>query len=161
MPILLPTLLLAIALPCAGREPPPKKTPPPRAVSHKTKTPVAVSAVFAEGRATVTLRFEQAASEVTVRFRGLDGLSIQNHSDLPGQAFKRGETLKLEVALTPGPGMSHLAVDLEGTFAGQHRLEVRTFAVGEPSAAQQKAKADQTFRTEDGRRLKLLPAKTP
>ncbi len=161
MPILLPMLLLAIALPCAGCEPPQKKAPPPRTVSHKTKTPVAVSAVFAEGRATVTLRFEQAASDVSIGFRGLDGLSVQNQPDLPKQSFKRGETLKLEVALTPGPGMSHLALDLEGTFAGQRRLDVRTFAVGEPTPAQQKAKADQTFRTEDGRRLKLLPAKTP
>ena len=161
MPISLPASLLAIAivLPCAGGEAVKEKAPPPRMASHKSKIPVAVSAVFAEGRATVTLRFQQAASEVTVRFRGLDGLSVQTQPDLPRQAYKRGELLKLEVTLTPGPGTSHLAVDLEGTFAGQRRLEVRTFAVGEPTPAQQKAKTDQTFRTEDGRRLKLLPAK--
>ena len=148
---------LLLALPgCAIT---PKKAPAQAAPIHKSKAPVTVTTVFGMGKATVTLRFDQAAEKATIGIRGLDGLQVASVPPVDKTSFAKGEVLTLEVPFTPGPGRSHLAVDIEGTFRGQRRMAVQTFAVGHPSAEQMKASEGKILTTPDGQRLKVMPVK--
>lgn len=135
------------------------KTTAPHTVRHKSKVPVAVTAMFSEGKATVTFRFEQPVTEARIGFRGLDGLVVSNSPVLERTAFKRGESLILDVQITPGVGQSHLAVDIEGLFKGQHRMGVQTFALGKPTPEQAKTRSGGILTTPDGRRIKVMPVK--
>lgn len=137
----------------------PKKIPAKAAPIHKSKAPVTVTTVFGEGKATVTLRFTQAVEEAAIRIRGLDGLQVGNVPPVEKTSFAKGETLTLEVPFTPGPGRSHLAVDIEGKFRGQRRLAVQTFAIGKPSAEQLKASQGNVLTTAGGQRIKVMPVK--
>lgn len=156
---------LLMALPATGTEPPkpPAKAPAKAAAKApraKSKAPVTVTTVFGEGTATVTLRFEQAVEGAAIGVRGLDGAQVEAPPPLERTSFARGEVVTLEVPFTPGSGRSHLAVDIEGTFRGQHRMAVQTFAFGKPSPEQLKASSPGTVvTTEGGQRLKLMPVK--
>lgn len=148
---------LLLALPgCAVT---PKKALAKAAPIHKSKAPVTVTTVFGDGKATVTLRFDQAVEDVVIGLRGLDGLQVANVPPVEKTRFAKGEALTLEVSFTPGLGRSHLAVDIEGTFRGQRRMAVQTFAVGHPTAEQMKASEGMILTTPDGQRLKVMPVK--
>lgn len=138
---------------------PTKKAPAPRLATHKSKVPVTVATLFGDGKAMVSFRFEQPVTEATIGFRGLDGLIVKEAPVVGKTEFKRGETLVLEVPVVPGEGRSHLAVDIAGLFRGQRRMGVRTFAVGKPTPAQEKAQAGEVMTTTDGRRIKIMPVK--
>lgn len=158
-----PIALLALgccglALPAA---PVGRKAPAPAQATHKGKVPVTVTARFGEGKATVTLRFEQAVADATIGFRGLDGLAVSSVPPIGKTRFEKGETLTLEVLLSPGPGRSHLAVDISGSFRGQVRMGVSTFAVGKPTPEQEKAGAGTVLTTTGGQRLKVMPTRKP
>lgn len=137
----------------------PKKAPIKAALSHKSKVPVTITTVFKEGKAMVTLRFNQAVEEAVIGVRGLDGLQVANVPPVEETSFARGEVLSMEVSYTPGSGRSHLAVDIEGNFRGQHRMGVQTFSVGKPSAEQLKASQSNILTTTGGQRIKLMPVK--
>ena len=151
--------LASLLLAPSGSPTPPKKAPVKAAPLHKSKVPVTVSTVFGTGKATVTLRFDQAVEEATIGIRGLDGLQVISVPPIDQTRFAKGERLTLEVPFTLGPGRSHLAVDIEGRFRGQHRMGVQTFAVGHPSAEQKKAAEDTILTTPEGQRLKVMPVK--
>jgi hypothetical protein len=149
--------LLLIALP--GYAITPKQVTSKAAPIHKSKAPVTATTVFGEGKATITLRFTEAAEEAAIGVRGLDGLEVASVPPIEKTSFAKGEVLVLEVPISPGPGRSHLAVDIEGKFRGQRRLAVQTFAVGKPSPEQIKASAGKSFTTAGGQRIKLMPIK--
>jgi hypothetical protein len=154
----MPTLALILAGLALPAAPPLPKPAPSRTTVHKGKVPVTITAALAEGKAIVTLRFDQAGADVTIGFRGLDGLAVNGVSPIGKTQFRKGETLVLEVLVSPGPGRSHLAVDISGTFRGQPRLGVSTFAIGKPTPEQEKAGSANTLTTREGQRLKILPA---
>lgn len=144
---------------CAGHASE-KKATTARAEHGKPQAPVDVTAALDRGRATVTVRFHSAASEVAVDVHGVDGLTVTSAArPLSGGQFAAGESVSLEVAFTEGPGRSHLAVSVTGRFGAAARTAVASFAVGEPTAEQQKAAGSVTTDSQ-GRRIKLLPAET-
>ena len=159
--------LAALMLVPSGSTTPPKKAPtkavtkaPTKAQPrHKSKVPVTVTSSFGEGQATVTLRFDQAVEGAVIGVRGLDGLQVTRVPPVERTGFAKGEVLTLVVPYTPGPGRSLLAVDIEGTFRGQHRMAVQTFAVGTPSAEQAKAAERHILTTPEGQRIKVMPVK--
>jgi hypothetical protein len=156
--------ILSLAVGLAGlslqASAPTQKAPVPAVSPHKSsKVPVSVTTLFGDGKATVTLRFNQATTDAVIGFRGLDGLAVNSVPPIAQQQFKRGETLVLEVLVTPGLGQSHLAVDIEGRFAGQHRMGVQTFAVGKPTLEQQKATTGNLVTTTSGQRIKIMPVR--
>ena len=153
-------MTLAITLAAAFLQAaPPVKKGAAQASSHKSKVPVAVTTLFGEGKATVTVRFEQAVSDAAIGFRGLDGLTVISAPDLGKTRFKRGESLVLDLQIAPGLGQSQLAVDIEGKFNGQHRMGVQTFAIGKPTPEQQKAAAGKVLTTSGGQRIRIMPVK--
>ncbi|HJW71779.1 MAG TPA: hypothetical protein VJ486_02900 [Geothrix sp.] len=154
--LILTLSLVGISLQAA---PPAAKAPAPRTATHKSKVPVAVTTMFSEGKATVTLRFEQPVTEARIGFRGLDGLVVNDSPVLEKTQYNRGDTLVLEVGITPGAGQSHLAVDIAGRFRGQRRMGVQTFSLGKPTSEQEKARSGDILTTSDGRRIKVMPVK--
>ena len=69
--------------------------------------------------------------------------------------YARGETATFDVAFTPGPGRSYLAVTVSGKFRGAgHRAAVASFAVGEPTVEQRKAGG--TVLEGGGERIKVV-----
>lgn len=152
-------VLASLVLVLPGCAAPPKKAPGKAAPIHKSKVPVAITTVFEAGKAVVTLRFEQAVEAAIIGVRGLDGLQVASVPPVEKSRFAKDEVLTLVVPFTPGPGRSHLAVDIEGRFRGQHRMGVQTFAVGQPSPEQLKASEGSIITTPDGQRLKVMPVK--
>jgi hypothetical protein len=151
--------LASLLFAAPGNVTPPKKAPAKGVTLHKSKVPITVTTVFGAGKATVTLRFDQAVEEAVIGMRGLDGLHVTSQPLVDKTSFTKGEILTLDVPFTPGPGRSHLVVDLEGKFRGQRRMAVQTFAVGDLSAEQLKAAEGTILTTTDGQRLKVLPVK--
>lgn len=138
---------------------PTEKGPASSRATHKSKVPVVVSTVFGEGKATVSFRFEQSVTEAAIGFRGLDGLAVNSRPVLDKTQYARGETLVLDIPITPGPGRSHLVVDITGKFRGQRRMGVQTFAFGKPTPEQEKTGPGSVVTTTDGRRIKVMPVK--
>lgn len=151
--------LTTLLLTSCGSTVPPKTIPAKAQPIHKSKVPVTVTTVFGAGKAAVSLRFDQAVEDATIGIRGLDGLQVVSVPPIEKTRFAKGERLTLEVPFTPGPGRSHLAVDIEGTFRGQRRMAVQTFALGTPSAEQLKAAEGSPLTTTTGLRIKVMPVK--
>jgi hypothetical protein len=126
----------------------------------KPQAPVEVTAQLAAGRAAVTVTFRSAASDVSVQVHGVDGLTVTSAAQpISGGEFAAGESVTLDVTFTEGAGRSHLAVGVSGTFGSAARSAVASFAVGQPTAEQQKATGETTTDS-TGRRIKVLPAQT-
>jgi hypothetical protein len=137
-----------------------KKDATTRTVHGKPQAPVSVTTRLAPGRATVTVRFHSAARDVAVQVHGTDGLAVTSDPNpLSGGRFAAGQSVTLDVAFTEGPGRSHLAVGVSGTFGSATRSAVASFAVGQPTAEQQKSAGEVTTDS-TGRRIKVLPAQT-
>ncbi len=128
------------------------------AETAKASAPVSVNAQLGEGRAQVTVRFESPASNVKVHIYGVDGLVVKSPATpVDGASFVKDAVSTFDVAFTPGEGRSHLAVAVTGSFPGGQRSSVATFAVGTPSAEQQKSPG--TIVTgPDGQPIKVMPA---
>jgi hypothetical protein len=152
---------LLFSLPVLANGPGPvagKKDAAARSVPGKPQAPVSVTARLAAGRATVTLRFHSAARDVAVEVHGTDGLTVTGDPNpLSGGRFAAGQSVTLDVAFAEGPGRSHLAVSVSGTFGSAARSTVASFAVGQPTAEQQKAAGEVTTDS-TGKRIKVLPA---
>jgi hypothetical protein len=132
-------------------------TSPASAAPHKVQAPVAIDATLGDGTARVTLRFTAPATGVEVNVHGVDGLVVTSAPRLAeGATFTAGEEAAFDVAFTPGLGRSHLAVSVEGLFAGAHRAQVVSFAVGKPSSAAEKAGPART-EGEGADRVKVMP----
>lgn len=142
-----------VALVAAGCSQPAKAAPEGR-FPGKLSAPVAVEAELGRTSARVTLRFEVAATEVTVQARGLDGLAVRGESALVAEGtFKQGDLKAVDVSFEPGAGRSYLAVSVSGLFHGAHLARVVTFAVGMPTPEQQQSPAT-VFTGDDGVRVK-------
>jgi hypothetical protein len=126
----------------------------------KPRAPVSIDAKLGADRATVTVRFHSPATAADVEVHGVDGLVVTSSATpLSGVRFARGEAVSFDVSFTPGPGQSHLAVSVTATSGGSRRSTVTSFAVGQPSAEQQKASGEAATDS-TGRRIKVLPAET-
>jgi hypothetical protein len=148
-------LAAAFALAACARSAP--NAPTAASIRGKPAAPVEIEARLSDGGAALTLRFGAPARGVAVEVSGVDGLVVAGPPALAKDAsFDHGATAAYEVAFTPGPGRSALAVAVTGTFAGQPRAWLVTFPVGEPAApAPRPASVDVQ---PDGERVKALPA---
>lgn len=134
----------------------PTATAAPAAEQTKLEAPVEIDAKLAEGTARVTLRFTSPATGVRVDVSGVDGLAVTSAPTLvDGASFDRGAEAAFDVAFTPGPGRSFLAVAVRGVFGGGHLGKARSFAVGSPVAEPEKAHG-LTVETPDGERVKIV-----
>lgn len=134
----------------------PAKAAAPAPERTKAEAPVEIAADLGERSATVTVRFTAAASGVRIDVSGAAGLAVQGEPTfVDGASYEPGAEAVFDVAFTPGPGRSHLAVAVSGTFAGSHRAKVRSFAVGTPSPEQRKANG-LTVETPGGDRVKVV-----
>lgn len=149
-------LAALLALPTLAADPAGKgaaQTP-----AGKPRAPASATARIGDGMATVTVRFDSPASDVTLAVSGLDGLTVTSDpTPLTGGRFRRGQTVTFDVGFTPGPGRSHLALTIGGTFGGQQRNVSQTFAIGSPTAEQQKP-AVPPVTDSQGQRIKVMPS---
>jgi hypothetical protein len=129
------------------------------AIAGKPQAPVQIDADVAASSARVTVRFDQAGTNVEVRANGVDGLSVAGDPVLArGRSVAAGETATFDVPFTAGPGQSMLAVHVRGAFASGERAAVRAFLVGKPSAEQtRKAQESKTTKV-GGEDVRLAPA---
>ena len=133
--------------------------PVPRGSAGKPRAPVRVESALAAGTAHLTLHFEGAGKDVSVRVYGVRGLTVTSEErPVTGASFAAGDVKELDVRFTAPQGRSHLAVQVSGTFGPGPRSTVQSFAVGEPSAAQKQESARGTTRTPTGEQIKALPA---
>lgn len=162
-----PALLLAASLALAAnhsalagaRSPAGRARPLARGVAGKPQAPVAIEAQVAAATATITLRFEQAGTDVEVAASGTEGLAVRGGPVLAtSRAVAAGEVLSFNVPFTPGPGRSLLSVRVRGRFGQGERAAVRAFPVGKPSAAQQQKEAREKPTRVGGEPVRLLPA---
>lgn len=149
------TVVLAANAACA-RQAPPSATPAP-AIQGKPSAPVSIDAEVSSASARVTVRFDADAKDVGIEVHGTDGLVVTSDAaPVEKGAFARGEAASFDVAFTPGPGRSLLAVAVAGKFGGAgKRAAVASFAVGEPSAEQRKTGAT-VVEGADGERIKIV-----
>jgi hypothetical protein len=143
--------------------PVPASAPAPVASRHqesvgKPQAPVVIEAELAPSSGRVLVRFDQEATNVTVRASGIDGLMLSGAPALAiGRSVAAGEVLTWDVPLQPGPGQSMLAVHVSGSFNGRERSAVRSFPIGLKAESQvQKAREGTTQIGGEG--VKLVPA---
>jgi hypothetical protein len=145
--------------PGPAAKPPAAKASAPKGSPGKPRAPVRVEAGLAAGAAHLTLHFEGAGKDVSVRVYGVRGLAVTSEErPVTGASFAAGDVKELDVRFTAPEGLSHLAVQVSGTFAGGPRSTVQSFAVGEPSPAQKQESAHGSTRTPAGEQIKALPA---
>jgi hypothetical protein len=152
--------VLAFALTAAGACTRPAPAGPHASagpVLGKPSAPVAVDARLTAGSANVTVRFDADAKDVRIAVHGAGGLRVTSDATpVAHRSFARGETAAFDVAFTPGPGRSSLAVVVGGKFHGAgKRATVASFAVGEPTKEQQDADGA-VVESSDGERLKVV-----
>ncbi|NVJ02997.1 hypothetical protein HV824_33470 [Myxococcus sp. AM009] len=139
---------------------PSKSNPTPGASSDTTKAgaPVKVDAKLGEDQARVSLRFDAPATDVQVSLSGVDGLEVKSAATpVSGGNFTQDALSEFDVSFTPGEGQSHLVVTVTGEFRGAHLSRVFSFAVGTPTAAQQKTEGT-TVTGDDGQPIKVMPS---
>lgn len=131
----------------------------PTPTKGKPTAPVEVTALLKERSAQLELKFESDAKDVKVAVSGVDGLVVEGPSLLlESGTFARGELRKFEVKFTPGEGRSQLVVSISGTFNGASRARVAAFGVGSGPLPQSPGTVIQT---DDGERVKVMPASPP
>jgi hypothetical protein len=131
-----------------------------RAARPKPQAPVTITAAPVAGGATVTVRFDGAASDVNVEVRGLDGLAVASAgAPLSGRGFARGEAATLEVVFAQGADAGQLAVAVTGTFGGGRQFTTATFPVGRGPVERLEKAPPVTDAA--GRRVKVMPSSAP
>jgi hypothetical protein len=131
----------------------------PAPTKGKPSAPVEVSAELSPKSARLTVKFESDAQDVDIVASGVDGLVVEGQGVLVKKgAFARGEAKSFEVAFTPGPGRSTLAVSVSGSFNGASRARVASFGVGTGPLPESPG---EVMTTDDGERVKVLPAAKP
>ena len=130
------------------------------AVRGKLEAPVEIESKLEGNTARITLHFTSPATGVRVGVSGVDGLVVTSPPTLvDGASYDRGAVAAFDVAFTPGPGASALAVAVSGSFGGGHLAKVRTIAVGTPAPSQQKAEGT-VVESPGGERVRIVgPAK--
>jgi len=156
-------LAALLALPALADGPAPKaiaKKGAAKAPVGKPRAPATATARIGAGVATVTVRFDSAATDASVAVHGVDGLVVTSDaSPISGGRFARGQTVAFDVAFTPGVGRSNLVITIGGTFTGRQQHVSQTFAVGTPTPEQLKP-ATPPVTDSDGQRIKVMPGAT-
>lgn len=155
--------LLALAAPVACTSPAKNSPGTSDSASHKDGAPVGkfgapveVGAKLHPNKATVTVRFLSAGSDVRVDLSGVDGLQVSGDaSPVRGAQVQGASTQTFDVDFTPGAGRSHLVVTVSGTFDGNPLSKVASFSVGDATEAQQKS-AGSVVTDESGQSIKLM-----
>jgi hypothetical protein len=130
-----------------------------RASSGKPRAPVRVEAALAAGKADLTLTFGAAASNVTVEVRGTNGLEVTGgEQPIENGEFASGDAAHANVTFTSPEGRARLVVTVSGDFNGVRQATVASFAVGKPSAEQQKERERGVVDDGKGGKIKLSPA---
>jgi hypothetical protein len=123
----------------------------------KPQAPVNIEGFLDASHASVLITFEVAATEVTVRVYGTDGLVVQGSATpVTNGTFAAGETLDLAVDYTPGPEQSNLTVVVSGQFGGRQSARVTSFTVGNETLPS-KRRSDITY-NEKGEPIIVMPA---
>lgn len=153
------TNLLALAVFAFSACTTPTSVSSPVPTKGKPTAPVAVTAELSPKSAHVVVKFESDAQDVVIAASGVDGLVVEGKSVVVEKgAFSRGEVQAFEVAFTPGAGRSQLVVSVSGSFNGASRARVASFAVGTGPLPESPGTV---ITTDDGERVKVLPAATP
>ncbi len=152
----LTTVLALFASGCARQPTPTAQAAAPPGLG-KPSAPVSVDAQVAAGSARVTVRFEADAKDVRIDVHGAGGLAVTSvATPVEHAAFARGGSTTFDVAFTPGPGRSYLAVAVGGKFHGAgKRFRIASFAVGEPTRDQLES-GGTVVEGSDGERLKVV-----
>jgi hypothetical protein len=129
-----PIIFLALfgALSCTHSERSEERLSAPAPVEGKASAPVAIDASFSPAGAQLVLRFERAATDVTVGVRGLEGLGLVPTDAVGPRDFAAQETLTMQVPFASREGT--LVVSVAGRFAGARRVRVVSFPVGAKEA---------------------------
>jgi len=131
----------------------------PVPVKGKPTAPVAVTAELSPKSAHVVVKFESDATEVQISASGVDGLVVDAKEPVLQQGkFARGETHGFDVTFVPGAGRSQLVVSVSGSFNGASRARVASFTVGTGPLPESPGTV---MTTDDGERVKVMPASTP
>ena len=131
----------------------------PAPVKGKPTAPVDVSAELSPRSARVVVKFEGDAQDVEIVASGVDGLVVEGQGALVSKgAFARGDTRSFEVKFAPGAGRSALVVSVAGNFNGASRARVASFTLG---AGPMPASPGTVMTTDDGERVKVMPAANP
>ncbi len=131
----------------------------PAPLKGKPTAPVAVTAELMPKSAHVVVKFEGDAQDVEIGVSGVDGLVVEGPAvRLAKGAFSRGDTHGLDVTFTPGPSRSQLVVSVSGLFNGASRARVAAFTIGTGPLPESPGTVTTT---DDGERVKVMPAATP
>lgn len=150
------TILLSVLLFTACCTTPTSATSPVP-TKGKPTAPVEVNAELSEKSARLTVKFESDAKDVEVVVSGVDGLVIESEPRLVHEGvFVRGDSRSFEVKFTPGAARSMLVVSVSGSFNGAARARVASFTVGTGPLP---ASPGEVITTDDGERVKVMPAK--
>jgi hypothetical protein len=137
----------------------PSSASSPVPLKGKPTAPVAVTAELSPKSAHVVVKFESDAKDVEIAASGVDGLVVDGKSPvLEKGVFARGDTHVFDVAFVPGAGRSQLVVSVSGSFNGASRARVASFTVGTGPLPQTPGTV---MTTDDGERVKVMPASTP
>jgi hypothetical protein len=102
----------------------------------KTGAPVDIAAQVGADAASVRIAFRSAATDVTVKVWGADGLVVKSDATpIAGRAFAQGEAVDLAVSFAAPAAGSSLAVSVGGQFGTRRLTRVQSFAVGAAPAA--------------------------
>ena len=129
----------------------------------KPQAPVEIVGAVQAQKATLKVTFESAAEQVNIRVYGVDGLTvIGTKSPVIGGTFAAGQVMTLSVGFTLGPGISNLAVQVDGQFDGKHRSRISSFTVDGGRAAKRGNNSRSATIAVDGqgRRIAVLPAES-
>jgi hypothetical protein len=103
--------------------------------TSKTAAAVDIEAQLGSASGSLRIGFRAAATDVTVKVWGVDGLVVQGDATpIAGRSFARDEKVDLSVSFTAPPSGASLAVSVSGTFGTRRLSKVQSFAVGAPKA---------------------------
>lgn len=151
------SFVLSVVLALVGCTTPTSVSSPVPAKGKPT-APVAVSAELSAQSARVVVKFEAAAQDVEIAVSGVDGLVVEGPAVRVQQGkFGRDEAKTFDVTFVPGAGRCQLVVSVSGSFNGASRARVASFTVGAGPLPQ----SGTVMTTDDGERVKVMPAATP
>ena len=99
-----------------------------RRATRKPGAPVLIDAELVDGKGTVTIQFLTAATDVSVRLRGSDGLVVAGEPQvLKDGTFYRNDTFRAPCRYALPENRAALVVSVEGRFDGRFRGRVASF----------------------------------
>jgi hypothetical protein len=144
---------------CSHAEPAPPAPATAARPEGKPAAPVTITTELAEGQAHVTVRFDAPAKGVQVGVHGVDGLALDGPTTLVSDgAYAQGDSTSFVVRFAPPTARASLAVSVQGDFHGVKQARVASFLVKDGPLPRGPG---QVITTDDGQRVKVLPAAQP